>query len=73
MQPQPRGQLLGVLKVRLQRVGQALALDGHDALVALRALIGFQGDGEIAVAHEIANFQGAALIQVSMAGQTSYA
>jgi hypothetical protein len=66
-QPQARRQLLGILEIPLQRLGQALAFDGHNALIALRAVVGFQGDGEVALADEIANARLAAVAQIPIA------
>ena len=55
VQPQTRRQLLGILEIDLQRLGQAFARDGHDPLIALRAVVGLQGHGQIAGADQVAD------------------
>ena len=74
MQPQTRRQLLGILEVELQGVREPRTLDGHDALVALRALIGLERDRQVAGTDERADVLGRRLaLQLAMARQPPHA
>lgn len=70
VQPEARRQLLGILEINAQRVGEALAADRHDALIALRTAIGLERDGEITLAHELAHVA-RLLVPGAVAGETA--
>ena len=59
-QQHARGQLLGLVEIGFERFGQRIARDRHHALVAGRAVGGFDGDHDLAFAGERAETRGIA-------------